>query len=177
MKIKLTPELSYLIGFWSKRKCREGLGIEGHREMQEIFAREALGQGLTTSDKLLSDGEKLYFYQGKYRKFFQEIEGEKFERYKYINEYSASYLAGVFDAAGGISEDGVVYLVRFGNEDEMLLLRLGFPTMKMAGKMVIGKPKAFLMLIKNYTKIFGNHPIMDQLRKKKRVRKLEEKIG
>lgn len=168
MKIKLTPELSYIIGLWSRRRCAEGLGIEAGKELQQVFAQQALEQKLTESDKLLSDESKIYFYHGKYRKFFQGIEQEKLERYKYINEYSASYLAGVFDAAGGISEQGVVYLERFGNADELLLMRLGFPPRRMDGKMVIGRPRAFLAFIRNYTKLFSNHPVMEMLRKKGR---------
>lgn len=168
MKIKLTPELSYLIGMWSKRKAKEGLGIEAPKEVQEIFAKCALEQGLTTSDKMLSSETKIYFYHGKWRKFFQEIESEKFDRYKYINEYSASYLAGLFDAVGRISEQGIIYLTKFGNDDELLLLRLGFPTMKKEHALVIGKPKAFLTLIRNYTRMFAGHQIMSVLKKKAR---------
>ncbi|MDD5337071.1 MAG: hypothetical protein PHS02_01160 [Candidatus ainarchaeum sp.] len=168
MKIKLTPELSYLIGMWTRRRTKEGLGVEGGKEIQEIFAQKLLEQGLTTSDRLLSDENKVYFYHGKYRKFFQEIENEKLERYKYINEYSANYLAGLFDAVGGITEGGVVYLERFGGIDEMLLMRLGFPVKKMDGKMLIGRPKAFLLFIRNYTKLFANHPIMAVAGKRRR---------
>ncbi len=168
MKIKLTPELSYIIGLWSKRRCQEGLGIDAGKELQEIFAKHVLDQNLTTSDKLLSDEKKIYFYHGKYRKFFQEIDAEKLERYKYINEYSANYLAGMFDAVGGISEQGVIYLEKFGNADEILLLRLGFPARKMEGKMVIWRPKAFLAFIKNYTNVFSNHPAMGMVKKKRR---------
>lgn len=167
MKIKLTPELSYLIGLWSKRRCAEGLGVEGDKEIQGFFAQAALELKLTEPGKMLADENKVYFYHGKYRKFFQEIEAEKLERYKYINEYSANYLAGVFDAAGGITEQGVIYLGRFGSTDEMLLFRLGFPTRKMEGRMVIGRPKAFLTFIRNYTKRFANHPVMDVIKKKK----------
>lgn len=164
MKIKLTPELSYLIGFWSKRRCKEGIGVEAPKNLQEIFVQCVLEQGLTTSDKMLFDEKKVYFYHNKYRKFFQEIESEKFDRYKYINEYSASYLAGIFDAVGGITDKGIVYLSKFGDDDELLFLRLGFPTIKKEGRMLIGKPKAFLVFIKNYTKVFTNHPIMNMLK-------------
>lgn len=165
--MKLTPELSYLIGLWSKRRCMEGLGIAAGKELQQVFAQQVLEHKLTTPDKLLSDEGKIYFYHGKYRKFFQEIEAEKLERYKYVNEYSANYLAGVFDAAGGINERGIVYLERFGVSDELLLLRLGFPVKKMDGKLAMGRPRAFLALIKNYTRMFSSHPAMEVLRKKR----------
>ncbi len=167
MKIKLTPELSYLIGLWSRVRSAEGLGIEASKELQQLFAQQALAQKVAESDKLLFEEGKIYLYHGKYRKFFQEIEQEKLERYKYINEYSASYLAGAFDAAGGISEQGIVYLSKFGNSDELLLSRLGFPARRIDGRLAIGRPRAFLAFIKNYTKMFPNHPAMEMLRKKR----------
>ncbi len=167
MKLKLTPEFSYLIGFWSKIRSKEGIGIEGENELQEIFAKQVLDQKLMETEKLLSDTNKIYFYHGKYRKFFQQIEAEKLDRYKYINEYSASYLAGMFDAIGKINEQGVVYLEKRGSTDEMLLSRLGFPTRKIGNSLIILRPKAFLLLIKNYTKRFGNHPAMKLLKEKK----------
>ncbi|MEW6528567.1 MAG: hypothetical protein AB1391_01615 [Candidatus Micrarchaeota archaeon] len=166
MKIKLTPELSFIIGFWSKIRSKEGLGIEGGRDLQEIFAEQVLGQKLTETNKLLSENNLIYFYHGKYRKFFQQIENEKLERYKYLNEYSASYLAGIFDAVGKINERGVICLEKGGNSDEMLLFRLGFPTRKINSTLIILKPKTFLLFIKNYTRRFKDHPIMKLLKKK-----------
>lgn len=166
MKIKLTPDLSYIIGLWSKRRSMVGIGIVAPPELQQIFAKEVLAQNLTPSDKLLNDGEKIYFYHSRYRKFFQQVEEDKLERYKYLNDYSASYLAGMFDAAGTITEKGVVYLERANSRDEVLMLRLGFPVKKSDGKLMICRPKAFLMLIKNYTKMFGSHPVMELLKKK-----------
>ncbi|MBU0586451.1 hypothetical protein KJ780_02990 [Candidatus Micrarchaeota archaeon] len=168
MKTKLTPELSYIIGLWSKRRTVEGIGIIGYPEAQEVFVKEVLSQNLTPSDKMLTDADKVYFYHSRYRKFFQQVEEDKLERYKYLNEYAASYLAGVFDAVGGITERGVVYLNRFNSIDEVLLLRLGFPVKKSEGKLLIGRPKAFLLFIKNYTKLFTTHPVMETLKKKGR---------
>src|SRR5271157_4405037 len=108
MKIKLTPELSYIIGLWRKSRCSEGLGVEGNKSILEIFSQEALEKQLTTSDKMLTGDEKVYFYHTAYRKFFQQIEKEQLERFKYLNEYAANYLAGMFDAAGAIDQRGVV---------------------------------------------------------------------
>ena len=168
MKTKLTPELSYIIGLWSRRRSVEGVGITAPPEILQVFVQQALELALTASDKLLIDGDKAYFYHAKYRKFFQQVEEDKLERYKYMNEYSASYLAGVFDGAGGITENGVIYIEKFTPADEILLLRLGFPIKKASGKMLIGKPKLFLTLIKNYTRVFASHPVMDLLKKSKK---------
>ena len=86
MKIKLTPELAYIIGFWRKRRTFEGIGVRGDKEHVEIFSKEVLEKGLTTPDKLLSEDKKVWFFHSAYRKFFQDIEKEQLERFKYLNE-------------------------------------------------------------------------------------------
>jgi len=153
MKIKLTPELAYVIGLWRKSKCFDGLGVYGGSDVLEVFSKEVLDKQMTTSDKLLAGNEKVYFYHTAYRKFFQEVEKEELERFKYLNEYAANYLAGMFDSAGGVSEKGVVYMGKPTRQDEMMLLRLGFQTRKKGDVLVIERPLVFLAFIKNYVKI------------------------
>ncbi|MBI2079824.1 hypothetical protein HYT84_03595 [Candidatus Micrarchaeota archaeon] len=157
MKIKLTPEFAYIIGFWRKRRSREGLGIHGENPHLELFSKEVLDKKLTSSEKLLSEEGKVYFYHTAYRKFFQEIEEEQLERFKYLNEYAASYLAGLFDSIGGVDEKGFVFINKTNKQDEILLLRLGFTTRKSREGLIIGKPRAFLALIKNYVKLHNNN--------------------
>ncbi|MDD5172022.1 MAG: LAGLIDADG family homing endonuclease [Candidatus ainarchaeum sp.] len=164
MKIKLTPELSYVIGLWRKARCQEGLGVQGNKDVLEVFSQEALEKQLTTSDKMLSGDEKIYFYHTAYRKFFQEVEKEELERFKYLNEYAANYLAGMFDAAGHIDERGVVSLGQATKQDEMMLLRLGFQTRRRADRLIIERPVVFLTFIKNYVKIFKDHKVFDYIK-------------
>ncbi len=159
MKIKLTPELSYVIGLWRKARCSEGLGVRGGKDVLEIFSKEALDRQLTTPEKLLSEDDKVFFYHTAYRKFFQEIEKEQLERFKYLNEYAASYLAGMFDAAGSIDERGVVSIGQASKQDEMMLLRLGFVTKRRGDRLVVERPIVFLTFIKNYVKIFKGHKV------------------
>jgi len=164
MKIKLTPELSYIIGFWRKRRCYDGLGIKGEPKYLELFSKEAIDNGLTTKEKILGDEDKIYFYHSAYRKFFQEIEKEQLERFKYMNEYAANYLAGTFDSAGEIDEKGRVFIRGGRRDDEVLLLRLGFVTKKTDGKLLIERPKAFLAFIKNYVKLFKDHKVFEYVK-------------
>lgn len=166
MKIKLTPELSYLIGLWRKCKSFEGLGVKGRKEVLEIFSKEVLDQKITTSDKLLTEDNRVYFYHTAYRKFFQEIEKNQLERYKYLNDYSASYLAGIFDAVGNIDDKGVVSIEKMNHEDEMLLLRLGFQARRKAGIMVMDRPLVFLAFIKNYTRLYSDSKIFKYVESK-----------
>ncbi len=164
MKIKLSPELSYLIGLWRKARCADGVGVEGSKTVLEIFTKEALDRQLTTPDKMLSGPDKVYFYHTAYRKFFQQIESEQLERFKYLNEYAANYLAGMFDAAGSIDERGVVSLGFATKQDEMMLLRLGFQTRRRADRLIIERPAYFLTFIKNYVKVFKDHRVFEIIR-------------
>lgn len=176
MKIKLTPELSYIIGLWRKCKTKEGLGIYGGTELISIFSKEVIEKGLTTSDRLLSDEEKVYFYHTAYRKFFQSIEEEQLERFKYMNEYAASYLAGMFDCSGEITDKGIVALKRANRNDEMLLIRLGFGARWRETHLIIEKPKAFLAFIRNYVKRFAGHQIFQYVTSKKREKQAAVKV-
>jgi hypothetical protein len=173
MKIKLTPELAYIIGLWRKKKSFEGLGIRGEGKLLEVFSQEVLAQQLTTPDKLLSDERKIYFYHTAYKKFFTEIEAEQLERFKYLNEYAASYLAGMFDAVGNISEDGIVSFSKMGKEDELLLWRLGFKTRRKKELIIIERPIILLAFIKNYVKVSKDHAVfgmVEELKKKKKIK-------
>jgi len=164
MKIKLTPELSYVIGLWRKARAPEGIGVVGGSELQAVFTKEALDRELTTSDKLLSEEDKVYFYHTAYRKFFQQIEKEQMERFKYLNEYAASYLAGMFDATGGIDEKGIVSLGKTSRQDEMMLLRLGFATKKKGDRLIIERPRVFLTFIKGYVRLFKDHKVFEYVK-------------
>ena len=164
MKIKLTPELSYLIGLWRKNRTIEGIGVRGDENILAVFSREVLEKQLTTPDKLLSEGNRVFFYHTSYRKFFQQIEKEQLERFRYLNEYAANYLAGLFDANGAIDEKGIVSISNLSPNDVMMLLRLGFVTRKRARIHVIDRPVVFLTFIKNYVKIFKNHKVFDYIK-------------
>ncbi|MGV8084663.1 MAG: hypothetical protein ACP5N9_00220 [Candidatus Bilamarchaeum sp.] len=164
MKIKLTPELSYIIGLWRKKKCFDGLGVRGDSDLLATFSSQVLEQNLTTTDKLLSQEEKVYFYHTAYRKFFQDVEEGQLERFKYLNEYAANYLAGLFDAVGEISDKGIVSLSKANSQDEMLLLRLGFKARKSVDRLVIEKPVVFLAFIKNYVKIKKDNKVFQLIK-------------
>ncbi len=166
MKIKLTPELSYIIGIWRKARCPEGLGVQGNKSVLEVFTKEALDRQLSTSDKMLTTDDRVYFYHTAYRKFFQEVEKEQLERFKYLNEYAASYLAGMFDASGSIDERGLVSFSNTTKQDEILLLRLGFQARKRGGRLYVERPVVFLTFIKNYVKLFKGHKVFDYLKDK-----------
>lgn len=166
MKIKLTPELSYVIGLWRKTRTVEGLGVTGSENLLELFSTEILDKEMTTTDKLLTEEDKVYFYHTAYRKFFQQIEREQLERFKYLNEYAANYLAGLFDAVGHVDEKGMVSLGDMNKQDQMMLLRLGFGTRKRGERLVIERPLVFLAFIRNYVKLSKGHTVFQYVKSK-----------
>ncbi len=168
MKLKLTPALAYIVGLWTKRRSFEGLGIKASPELMEIFTNEVIAQGMTTKDKIISDGKRVFFYHTAYKRFFSDIVNDQFERFKYLNEYAGNYLAGLFDSVGDISEDGIVSFTKLTNRDELLLLRLGFNLRRKKESFVVEKPVIFLAFIKNYVKLYKGHKIFDMLEKLKK---------
>jgi hypothetical protein len=175
MKIKLSQELAYLIGFWRKRRLYEGLGVIGGSDMQEIFVKGALDNSLTTPEKMISNERGSFFHHSAYKRFFFEIEQDQLERFKYLNEYAASYLAGTFDSVGEIDDKGRVFLMKTNHQDEMLLIRLGFGAIRKKDVLLIGKPVAFLTFIKNYVKRYKDHAVFEYIKNKaKKGKKKEE---
>ncbi len=180
MKIKLTPEFAYLIGFWRKRRVGDGIGIYGGENHLSLFSNEVLRLELTTPEKLLNNEDMIYFYHTAYKKFFREIEEEQLERFKYLNDYAASYLAGMFDSCGEIDkEKGYVYFGKATRSDEMLLLRLGFGAIWRQGKLIIARPKLFLRFVKDYVKLYKDNEIfkhIEPVKKKRAPRIIETEI-
>lgn len=144
MKIKLTPQLAYIIGLWKARRTKEGIGIEGNRGVCEVFLRECLAVGIAQPDKVKfiepkgerkNIGEKrirpqredckVYFYHSAYRAFFDDVIRRELELFRYKNEYSANFIAGIYDGNGGVGKGNGLHYFFGSKADEMLLLRIG----------------------------------------------------
>jgi hypothetical protein len=151
MKIRLTPELSYIIGLWVHCRTEKGIGVIGDDETVSNFAKSCLDLGIAVPGKLLYGESKIFFYNSAIRKFFDKIYGERTARFKYGNDYSSAYLAGLFDAWGCV-ERGRVCIRNLDIFDKGLLDNLRMLP-KDAGRLtVIGKDKAFLKFISPYVK-------------------------
>jgi hypothetical protein len=37
MKFTMNPRRAYILGMWKGRRTKEGVGVEGHRELCEVF--------------------------------------------------------------------------------------------------------------------------------------------
>ncbi|MFN3910265.1 MAG: hypothetical protein ACK4J0_03485, partial [Candidatus Anstonellaceae archaeon] len=86
-----------------------------------------------------------------YKNFLKKIIREEVERFKYHNEFSASFLAGLFDYCGEIQKNYVI-LKRWDKKDKMVIENLGFYTQVKEEGLIIYHKEMFLKFIKNYSK-------------------------
>lgn len=175
MKIKLTPQLAYIIGLWKARRAKEGIGVEGNRGICEVFLRECLSLGVAQPDKVkfiepkaqrLPLGQerekreredcKVYFYHSAYRAFFDEVVKKELELFRYKNEYSANFIAGIYDGNGGVGRENRLHYFFGTKMDEMLLLRLGMRVKSEKKKVVFLSGGEFEAFVKPALKFARN---------------------
>ncbi len=164
MKYRLTPRISYLIGFWKKKKIQKGIGVQGIEHEVSHFVKEILELKLTEPSKMLflKNDSGAYFFNTKLRTFFEGIVREDVDRFKYKNEYSANYLAGMFDAAGRVIltepkdkevDNSVVLITDSNKQEEFILLKLGYRAKLVKGNVYIIHAKDFISFIKPFVKL------------------------
>jgi hypothetical protein len=142
MKFTMSPARMYLLGLWKSRRTKEGVGVEGHRELCEAFLRVCLDEKLCLPDKVkFEEGPiyKCYFYNSAVRAWLDSEMEKRGERLKYKNEFAANYFAGLFDAKGGFGQagkDSLPFIIG-DKADEMVLLRLGFRAKRERGRIAI----------------------------------------
>ncbi len=135
MKFTTNPNRAYLLGLWKSRRTKQGVGVEGHRELCEAFLKQCLDEKLCQPDKVkFEEGPvyKCYFYNTAIRSWLDSELEKRQERLKYMNVFAANYFAGVFDAKGGWAQAGKkeVSFIIGDRVDEMVLMRLGFRVKK-----------------------------------------------
>jgi hypothetical protein len=142
MKFTMSPSRAYLLGLWKGRRTKEGVGVEGHRELCEAFLKACLAEKFCQPNKVkYEEGaiDKCFFYNTAIRAWFDSEMKKRDERLKYKNEFAANYFAGVFDAKGGFAQAGkeeLPYLIG-DRVDEVVLLRLGFRVKKEMSRIAI----------------------------------------
>ena len=157
MKFAMSPARAYLLGLWKGRRTKEGVGVEGHREVCETFLKICLDERLCQPDKVkYEEGavHKCYFYNSAVRAWLQGEMEKREERLRFRNEFAASYFAGLFDGKGGFFEiKGEKFCYLIGDRtDEIVLLRLNFRVKKERGKIAI-LSQDFYGWIKPYLKL------------------------
>ena len=157
MKIKLDPQLAYLVGLWKARRSHIGLGITGRNEILEVFVKKAIERLEIPPSNFKFENGSVSFFHSAYRKYFQETEKKELELFRKRNELSSSFLAGYFDGKGGVDE-GAIYFARASETDKMLIERLGFKTVFRRGRLYIIRPSEFILFILP----FISHPELKQ---------------
>jgi hypothetical protein len=152
MKIRLTPELSYFIGLWGYARSAKGIGVRGSDDLVEAFAKTCLDMKLTGPGKMLYAENEIFFYNSALQKFMNLVWSERTERFKYGNDYSAAYIAGIFDATGSL-EGRRLCMRRIDVIDLTLLSNLKLLPEERRGRVFIGREKAFLKFISPYIKL------------------------
>jgi len=124
---------------WKSRQTKEGVGVEGQRELCEEFLRACLAERLAQPDKVqFKEGRvfKCFFYNSAVRAWLDAEMGKRDERLKYKNDFAASYFAGIFDARGGFAKNGLPFIIG-DRVDEIVLLRLGFRARRERGRIAL----------------------------------------
>ena len=133
MPTKLSPEICYIAGLLSK-SSQEERSMVGVRttidDVVENFVEVALRIGIDTKKIIIEDieGTKyVYFFHSKIAKQAREIIEKETKIFKFKNEFSSNYIAGIFDASGRI-HNGRVSIGGLSQMDHLMLQNLGIHT-------------------------------------------------
>lgn len=145
MKLKLTNELAWLIGFWKMRRTKKGIGVFGDTDVQQRFVKEVLKLKLVPPDKIVADLKSVWFRHVKLENVFRKVMQQQTDIFNRPNRLTASYLRGMYDSSG---EGNVIRNATF--QDAMMIERLGFYTQRKGKNIVIVKLGDFLSFLKRF---------------------------
>ncbi|MDE1810494.1 MAG: hypothetical protein KGH66_00405 [Candidatus Micrarchaeota archaeon] len=154
-KLGLNPDVCYMLGVYKAYKREEPcICLETDSEkLVERFVQIAVQRLDVKPEKLLIEsttpGTKAMFYNSKLKRLFEEALEDRERIFKYKNEYSASYMAALFDTGGWIDGKGI--FIRGDKMDFMLLERLGFHTTTRGAKCYLRNGVQFMAFIKPYS--------------------------
>lgn len=130
-----------------------GVVTESH-ELVQKFAKLLIEEFGVEPNKILIQelGERtsVMTYNSRIKKLFNAALERKLKTYKWKNEYSANYVAGLFDCIGGVDKQGV-YLKNLSQSDGMLLENLQFHTFQKGLKSYFVNANTFIAFIKDYS--------------------------
>ncbi|MDE1825917.1 MAG: hypothetical protein KGH61_04345 [Candidatus Micrarchaeota archaeon] len=158
MGIRLTTDICYLAGIMSKTRESERSMVGIYTTVDEFvenFVALALRLGIETRKITIEENETgvkhLYAHNSKLAKQTREIIEKQNTLFRYRNEFSSSYLAGMFDASGNIL-GGRPVINGITARDRVMLETLGVHTI---GKRIVGS-KEFVSLIKGKSVLLEN---------------------
>ncbi|MDE1865680.1 MAG: hypothetical protein KGH94_03545 [Candidatus Micrarchaeota archaeon] len=133
-KLPMSPDMSYMLGVSRIGKEEPSISVASRNgKVVERFMRIAISTLKILPEKIVFEEEDglniAMFYNSKAKKLMSKALEEREHLFKYKNDYSGSYFAGLFDARGHGSPKGIMSGVR-DMTDIMLLERLGFRVSK-----------------------------------------------
>jgi len=152
MKLNLTPQISYLAGICKHKKSKNGIGVSGASSLQAAFAAHVVENMYTAPQKIIIKGKQAYFFHSAYAALLKKTLQRQVDAFCHHNEYAANFLAGLFDATGGM-HGGKVFFAKCDRHDEAVLRKLGFFVEKKDGVWWVGPADVFLKFVKNYRKV------------------------
>lgn len=153
MKQKLNPEICYIIGLCDRRK--DSIYISTiYDSAVDRFVKTLIDSFGIAPNKIIISKEgnetSAYTYNTRAAKFIKDVLSRRQEVFKYANDYSANYFAGLFDSRGYISEKGFEFRsIDFA--DQMLLENLNFHLKRHGSAQAVAEAGAFKAFIKNYS--------------------------
>ncbi len=133
MKTKLKPKICYLAGLLSKSgEVKNAIGITTSiEEIEHRFLDICLKELKIEPNKIIIEDNQrsrhIFFYNSRLRKELDKIIERETIIFKYRNEYSANYIAGMYDIAGHI-QNGSLVINKLSPKDQMMFENLGLRT-------------------------------------------------
>ncbi len=138
---------------------RERIGVTSKsEEVVEQFVKLAMEEFGVEPNRILFEsnesGTNVFFYNSKLKRRFDQALERRERLFKYRNEYSGSYIAGMFDVGGGKDRAGL-YFRRLDAVDALILEKLGIHT---TGKthVRVRNAGALITLIMGYSLIIAS---------------------
>ncbi len=131
MKYSLTPKISYILGLCTGSSANTGFGVYGDGALLDAFCNAIAEAKIVPAESIFRDSRRAWIEHSAYMSFFKRLYDQRLERFKSKNDYSANYIAGLFDSCAyplaNMSEGAVAFgFSGLEAKDEVLFLRLGF---------------------------------------------------
>ncbi|MCL4378960.1 MAG: hypothetical protein M1160_04435 [Candidatus Marsarchaeota archaeon] len=154
-KLKLSPDVSYMLGVYSAGQRRQPIELTTNdSDMLERFIRIAVNElGVGANKIILKDGGAA-FYNSRLKRLFDKALERRTKTFKYVNDYSGSYLAGLFDCIGGFDRKGM-FIRNLEAHDALLMENLGMHLKHQGSKAYIMNENAFAGLISKHSSTLG----------------------
>lgn len=150
-KLSLSPDVSYMLGIYNCNSSRGSVYISTESDkIVERFVKIAVLKLEIKPDYISVTKDDLRMEatirSPKLKKLLEKALENRDRTFKYKNEYSASYFAGMFDCRGAVDRKGI-YLKNISAYDAVLLERIGFHTNTSASRTYIKNDMEFIMFV------------------------------